>query len=138
MSEKLSLQEWVPRFVEALREAEAAGVKQTTGQLGRRDGCRCAEGVIADLLVAEGLMERKDSELVDTVQYRAVGHPLHSWTETILPRAGFFGATAQLSGAGRDGEVCPVWELNDVEKMTFGEIADAMETLFNEGWYAGE
>lgn len=132
---QLDITEWVPKFVAALREAQAAGVTQISSRLGTPDGCRCAEGVIGDLLVAEGLMEVNNPYDL-YLEYRAVGDSIWSNGGLGMAFTTLFNEQLRVRVVPSDPTGVTVWYLNDVYKKPFGEIADLMEAGWLEGWYS--
>lgn len=126
------------KAIEALEEAEADGVGQIKGKLGLPNGCRCAEGVIADMLVNEGLVERNGDTLVQ-------GPLIYTWANKPFYRSATLLTGALPAHLIRLGQVfhfgltriVDINYLNDIEKKSFGEIAESMRISLDEGFYDG-
>jgi hypothetical protein len=119
------------RWVVAMRRAHAAGTPQARRALHYVDGGYCCLGLLCELAVADGVLER--SRRIDNgnrVIYREPGSD--DWGSTILPdSARLFGEvnpvalTVQIRQ--RDDETgWTAAELNDTFGLTFAQIADVV------------
>lgn len=132
------LRDLAVKSIAALREAQAAGVTQARGFLGGADGCRCAEGVIGDMLVGEGILGRSPHQEGETLFWWNLDEP--TWESpgslsALLPDELEDLAFVPIPDSDYPNLKRGISTMNDRQQLTFGQIADEMEKALEEGFY---